>query len=477
MNSTSNKQEVFQLFEDKADAFGVCDMVTRDGTHERLRMGKEGRKKARFLACSRDGWICLYYDARDKYWMNDICPDETPVVNDESYDYRCRVEPEQFEDLLQKIADILGVEPRNGDVSSIQVNRAILERYMIGFRSALTQRGESVSFYHNSVFNEQEGYKNRILKDVSETLNPSKWKDSDIGSGSIALEVTKAVSKSGNLVNEYQEMHFKDYCASHQEEAETALFALFCGSDDEKAFELIKSTFGGSYGLIGYLFFIHDPKRYLPISPRNFDARFEKLEVNLRTSYKCSWENYTCFIKVIQSIQNELQNFLDVPVTLLDAHSFIWMMPFVDKYLDENATEENIITTVQRDTTATVSVRIGQSQYRSDLKNYWDNACSVTGCAATELLIASHIKPWRDCHVNNEWIDKYNGLLLTPNLDKAFDYGYITFDDNGKIVISERLSEQDKTCLGINEGMALRKITDKHRYYLVYHRENIFDKF
>lgn len=108
MNRINNKVETFRTFESIAESYGVCDMVTRGGTHERLRLGKTGKDKARFLACSRKGWICLYYDERDRYWMNGICPDETRVLSDESYDYRCRVEPEQFELLLQKIADVLG---------------------------------------------------------------------------------------------------------------------------------------------------------------------------------------------------------------------------------------------------------------------------------------------------------------------------------------------------------------------------------
>jgi len=90
------------------------------------------------------------------------------------------------------------------------------------------------------------------------------------------------------------------------------------------------------------------------------------------------------------------------------------------------------------------------------------------------LLIASHIKPWRDCTTNKESISKYNGLLLTPNLDALFDAGYITFDNEGSIVISPQLSEADKKILGITNEMKLKKIAEGHRKFLEYHRTNIY---
>ena len=471
-----NTAETYELFESIADSYGVCDMATQDGVHYRVRMGKKGKEKARFLACSRDGWMCLYYDYKDRGWINSICGNETAVVNDESYDFRCRVEPEQFNALITKTAEILGVKkPIRISEGEIHIDKASLEKYMIGFREALTQRGESVNFYNNSVFVEQEGYKNRIIVEATECLKLIDWSQTIIGDGKISSQVIKAINKADNLINQYPIMHFKNICEAKPVEAEHALYDLYCGNDDEKSFVEITDIFGDKYGLIAYLFFIHDPKRYLPISPQNFDERFKKLGIDFQTSFRCSWDNYTGFINIIATIQNHLQSFLGVPVTLLDAHSFVWMMQYVDGFLTTTAAKKEVTAPVQRDTTATISVRIGQSQYRKNLLDYWGNACSVTGCASTELLVASHIKPWRDCHENNEWIDTFNGLLLTPNLDTAFDYGYITFNDDGSIVISSRLSKEARKSLGINEHLRLRKITDQHREYLKYHRQNVFD--
>ena len=51
----------------------------------------------------------------------------------------------------------------------------------------------------------------------------------------------------------------------------------------------------------------------------------------------------------------------------------------------------------------------------------------MTGYADTRVLIASHIKPWYRA-TNEERVNPMNGLILTPNLDKVFDLGLITFD-------------------------------------------------
>lgn len=71
-----------------------------------------------------------------------------------------------------------------------------------------------------------------------------------------------------------------------------------------------------------------------------------------------------------------------------------------------------------------IKSRIGQGKFRQNLINYWQG-CSVTQCDNYPLLMASHIMPWRKAD-NRQRIDLFNGLLLTPNLDKLFDKGFIS---------------------------------------------------
>lgn len=135
--------------------------------------------------------------------------------------------------------------------------------------------------------------------------------------------------------------------------------------------------------------------------------------------------------------------------------------------MDGNDLIENISTTGL----ATVKTRIGQTIYRQKLLDYWKNKCAVTKLSITPLLMASHIKPW--CVSNDEErLDKYNGLLLNPTLDKLFDKGYITFQDNGIIKISPLISDSIKL-LDINPNSSIQ-FENEHKKYLQYHRENIF---
>jgi hypothetical protein len=119
-----------------------------------------------------------------------------------------------------------------------------------------------------------------------------------------------------------------------------------------------------------------------------------------------------------------------------------------------------------------IQSRIGQGQFRASLVQYW-HGCSVSGCKQIELLRASHIKPWRYSS-NTERLDVFNGLLLLPNLDACFDSGLISFDGDGKILISSELSESTLSHLGINSSLKLLQVEQRHKEFLRFHRNNVF---
>lgn len=123
-----------------------------------------------------------------------------------------------------------------------------------------------------------------------------------------------------------------------------------------------------------------------------------------------------------------------------------------------------------------VKERVGQDIYREALMNYWGGACAVTGCTLKEALRASHAKPWKDCTSDAERLNVYNGFLLTANLDALFDKGYISFTDDGLIMLSSEFAFDgaDMRGLGINSDMKLRWIEDKHLEFLDYHHKNVW---
>ena len=122
-----------------------------------------------------------------------------------------------------------------------------------------------------------------------------------------------------------------------------------------------------------------------------------------------------------------------------------------------------------------VKERVGQDIYRDALMNYWGGARAVTGCTLKEALRASHAKPWKDCTSDAERLHVYNGFLLTANL-ALFDKGYISFTDDGLIMVSSvfAFDGADLQGLGISSEMKLRWIEDRHLEFLGYHHKNVW---
>lgn len=120
--------------------------------------------------------------------------------------------------------------------------------------------------------------------------------------------------------------------------------------------------------------------------------------------------------------------------------------------------------------------RVGQNLFRDGLLDFWEGCCAVTGLAVPALLRASHIKPWGHCATDAERLDVYNGVLLAPNLDAAFDRGFITIADDGAIVVGDALDADARALLGLDQPLRVRGLADGHRAYLPWHRERLFQR-
>ncbi|MCW3640634.1 HNH endonuclease [Burkholderia cenocepacia] len=118
--------------------------------------------------------------------------------------------------------------------------------------------------------------------------------------------------------------------------------------------------------------------------------------------------------------------------------------------------------------------RVGQELYRSALMDYWQGRCCVTGLAVPALLRASHIKPWAKCRSDDERLDVFNGFLLAPHVDALFDGGWISFSDQGSILVSDALPSAAKTQLGVSPEWMIRNLKPAHAPYLMFHRANEF---
>lgn len=122
-----------------------------------------------------------------------------------------------------------------------------------------------------------------------------------------------------------------------------------------------------------------------------------------------------------------------------------------------------------------VKQRANQGVFRDQMLKRFHKRCALCSVSNESFLIASHIKPWSKSDPN-EKLSKFNGLLLCPNHDKLFDKGYISFSDEGQIMISSQLSDMDKIFLNVNDKMKISDelISEEMKVYLYYHRTNVF---
>jgi putative restriction endonuclease len=126
-----------------------------------------------------------------------------------------------------------------------------------------------------------------------------------------------------------------------------------------------------------------------------------------------------------------------------------------------------------------VRIRRVQQFFRDMILTNYDGACAISGIALSELLNASHIIPWSN-NVERR-ADPTNGIALSALYDRAFDRGLITFDEDLRVVISDRLLEEPRSEMhnltlvnisGTKLRLPNRAPPDFHA--LAYHRSEVF---
>ena len=126
----------------------------------------------------------------------------------------------------------------------------------------------------------------------------------------------------------------------------------------------------------------------------------------------------------------------------------------------------------QTEKTSEQKIRTTQGIFRKKLLNRWNNKCAVSGIQNNNLLIASHIIPWSESN-DFQRMDVNNGLLLASHFDNLFDKYLISFDQDGKILISDDISKSDLIKLGINGDEKIDNLTDENKKYLLEHSKKL----
>lgn len=122
-------------------------------------------------------------------------------------------------------------------------------------------------------------------------------------------------------------------------------------------------------------------------------------------------------------------------------------------------------------------VRTQQDLFRKRLRSI-ETRCRLTGLDDARFLRASHIKPWAACEQGEERVDGCNGLLFAPHADLLFDRGWISFEDNGRLLVSLDLPPEVMAAMGmpLHPGRRCGSFTDRQKGYLQYHRAHVFGK-
>lgn len=142
--------------------------------------------------------------------------------------------------------------------------------------------------------------------------------------------------------------------------------------------------------------------------------------------------------------------------------------------IEEKKIRENVnISTTERE--SIVKARIGQGKFREQLLSKY-GSCIISGIDISKALVASHIKPWA-VSTNEERISVNNGLLLSATYDRLFDSGLITFVNEGKLIISRFVSEENRNKLQIKSGQVYKLQSNvQMRNFLEYHNDVVFIK-
>jgi putative restriction endonuclease len=123
-----------------------------------------------------------------------------------------------------------------------------------------------------------------------------------------------------------------------------------------------------------------------------------------------------------------------------------------------------------------VKPRLGQGAFRVSVMDAYRRECAISGGRVLPALEAAHIKPYAAGGKHAVT----NGILLRRDIHSVFDAGYLTFDDDLRCVVSERVKTE------FNNGNEYRRLHGLRladptapgwtpdRGALAWHREAVF---
>jgi len=311
------------------------------------------------------------------------------------------------------------------------------------------------AFAISKFIDDRENYKYSVYNEARESLGSKWWKPVDVGTGKIQNAVSSAIQNKVNhnyrmIDNNLIDWRKKDdFSKLPKKKSLESLFFDFYKSKrkDSDCFPDFIAE-GLPYQFIAYLYFIKDYQQFLPISQSRFDSIFEFLGIEgYKTIGNVSWENYSTYLKLIKQTRDFLKT-KDKNTTLLDAHSFLWILGDIHP-----STEE---------------IKIPDQSSGATFNNK----------SKIEVEENPKIKPSNATVLNsNEWANILADSELTNELDISIFQALYSFEDN-KAYASEiaEILETTHPPLNLEIGRYAKRIAAKYDINFT-QRENEQDKF
>ena len=216
---------------------------------------------------------------------------------------------------------------------------------------AKTQKTGGAIRFNGGIIDEQEGYKKTVSREGYRIMSSIPWGDKEIvGSGRIFRAACDALSirpfqedDIQNLVDWRDVSDFYGLNTSKMAAVEKALKLLFGGNDDRAAFTALLAAVGNKYALISFFFFLKNSDTYAVMRPDNMRWRLGMIGEQAVCTNGATWEHYQDYCRILMEIQAYLKDRLSDEISLIDAHSFLWMLWMIKDYrVSEEPMEEEV---------------------------------------------------------------------------------------------------------------------------------------
>ena len=195
------------------------------------------------------------------------------------------------------------------------------------------KKSMAISF-HSGYAWEQEGYKYDVWRNAHAAISAIPWEEPGlVGSGKIKEGVLNALRANVNLLDWSDIIYFDDI--RNVKELERALSGLYVPNtsvEDKTSFGALQAVIKDKYALLSYLFFVKDKEKYMVMRPKNFAWRLKSIGVKENCASLPSWDNYATYMDALKEVRTFLsgRHAGEEYVTLLDAHSFVWMFWMIE---------------------------------------------------------------------------------------------------------------------------------------------------